>query len=159
MFCIRRVHSLIMSCLGSLPHAVWTMVRNGWGARTSGQHIWCGEWVLWSNCFPPACPFMFPHGCRNPSWRPLKTMLPCGRRRSWRSGDLHFTSITARWAYLSVFFLPTWLPAWLVCRYLLEDGKLNLSLRNLVEYKTYQWAHIVSRHKNTEITVSSRPSG
>lgn len=42
-------------------------------------------------------------------------------------------------------------------RYLLEDGKLNLSLRNLVEYKTYQWEKILFKSngsRSTEISVS-----
>jgi hypothetical protein len=48
-----------------------------------------------------------------------------------------------------VFLLP-------IVRYLLEDGKLNLSLRNLVEYKAYQWKNLVPKNngsRNADITV------
>ena len=37
-------------------------------------------------------------------------------------------------------------------RYLLEDGKLNLSLRNLVEYKDYQWKNILCKENGTRST-------
>lgn len=44
----------------------------------------------------------------------------------------------------------------LALRYLLEDGKLNLSLRNLVEYKAYQWKNLVPKNngsRNADITA------
>lgn len=41
----------------------------------------------------------------------------------------------------------------LALRYLLEDGKLNLSLRNLVDYKDFQWKNITNKARNSDITA------